>query len=210
MAMNLMLPFTALIDKCEFKQRSHIGTVASQCDEYGDIGWIILNILPIWIEVDGPLIPSNSKIIASNVFAGSHSLRQRVTLDHELMRAIDSVSHRPRARRRGGGALLRRGGGGGIGIGVSHLNSVTRVWWSNSWKWGEEFGIGIEKFLKIDGIWWRKIEGFEEKKMGTLKKTAQGCVFLGGFWKIYKISLRFFYYFFFLPSHRVKEVFRIL
>ena len=124
MAMNLMLPFTTLINKREFKQRPHIGTVASQCNKYGDIGGIILNILPIRIEVDGPLKPSDGKFIASNVLAWSHSLGQRVALDHELMRAIDSMSHRPRARRRGGGALLRRGVSGGIGIGVGHLNSV--------------------------------------------------------------------------------------
>lgn len=125
--MNLMLPFTALIDKREFKQRPDVGAVASQCDEDGNVGRIILNILPVGIEVNSPLIPSDGEIIAGNVLAGSHSLRQRVPLDHELVRAIDSVSHRPRAGRRGGGALLRRGGGGGIGIGVGHLNYKTVI-----------------------------------------------------------------------------------
>ncbi|KAF1889609.1 hypothetical protein Lal_00024936 [Lupinus albus] len=85
MAMNLMLPLTTLINKSELKQRSHISAVAGESDEDGDISGVILWILSIWIEVNRPMVPSDGEQIAGNVLSHSHSLRQRVTLDHELV-----------------------------------------------------------------------------------------------------------------------------
>lgn len=100
MAMNFMLPLSTLINKREFKKRSYIGSFTSQRDENGNIIGSILRILAVRIEVDRPLIPSDGEHIARNVFSHSHSLRKRIALDQELVRAVQCLRNRPRNRRR--------------------------------------------------------------------------------------------------------------
>lgn len=96
MAMNFMFPLSTLINKREFKKRSYIGSFTSQRDENGNISRTIFRILAVRIEVDRPLITSDGEHVARNVFSHSHSLRKRVALDQELVRAVKCLRNRPR------------------------------------------------------------------------------------------------------------------
>lgn len=99
MAMHLMLPFAALIDKGQLEQRPDIRTFAGERDEDGDVSRVILWVFAVRVEVYGPLKPTHCEIIARNVLSNPHALSQRKTLDHELVRAVHRLRYRPRASR---------------------------------------------------------------------------------------------------------------
>lgn len=72
MAMNLMLPFTALIQKRKSKQCSDIGTFASQSNENGDVSRIIFGVFTVRVKVNGPLVAAHREIVAGNVLPYAH------------------------------------------------------------------------------------------------------------------------------------------
>lgn len=109
-AMNLVLLLTALIDKRELEERSDVGALAGERDEDRNVSGIVLRVLPVGVEVNRPLVTSDGENVARNVLPHSHALRQRVSLDHELVRAVHRLRHRSRARRREQWSLVRRHG----------------------------------------------------------------------------------------------------
>lgn len=96
MAMNLMFALAALIHESQFEESSNIGTLAGECNKNGDISGMILGILSVGVEVNRPLVASDGEILAGNVFADAHAFGQGVTLDDELVGAIDGLGHGPR------------------------------------------------------------------------------------------------------------------
>ena len=70
-AMNLVLPISALVHQSEFKQRSHIRTFAGKRNENGYIGRIVLRILAIGVEVYSPLVAADREILTGYVLANA-------------------------------------------------------------------------------------------------------------------------------------------
>lgn len=68
MTMNLMLPFPTLIQQRQLEQRPHIGPIASQRNKNRDVRRVILWILAVGVEVDGPLVPADGERVARDVF----------------------------------------------------------------------------------------------------------------------------------------------
>lgn len=100
MAMNLMLSLAALVDEGELEEGSNVGTVASEGDEGRNIGGVVVGILAVGVEVDGPLVPTHGEALADDVLSHAHAFGQRVSPDLEPVGAVDGLRHRSRARRR--------------------------------------------------------------------------------------------------------------
>ncbi|RDX62637.1 hypothetical protein CR513_59005, partial [Mucuna pruriens] len=106
--MNLVLAVTTLVEQGEFEERANIGALGSECDEDGDISGVIFGVLAVGVKVYGPLVTSHRESLAGYVFSDADSLRQRVTLDNELVRTVHRLRHRPRTRPRRQDAPTRR------------------------------------------------------------------------------------------------------
>lgn len=100
MTMNLMLPFPTLIQQRQLEQRPNIGPIASQRDEDGDVGGVILGVLAVGVEVDSPLVPADGESIAGDVFPDPDSFGERVAFDREAVGSVYGLRHRERGRRR--------------------------------------------------------------------------------------------------------------
>ncbi|CAH2055181.1 unnamed protein product, partial [Thlaspi arvense] len=87
-AMDLVLPFPALIKQGELEESPNIGAVASQGNEDGDVGGAILRVLAVGIEIDSPLVTADGESVAGDVFPDPDSFRQRVPLDCEAVRSV--------------------------------------------------------------------------------------------------------------------------
>ncbi|KAJ0866625.1 hypothetical protein HanRHA438_Chr12g0553951 [Helianthus annuus] len=64
MTMNLMLPFSTLIKQSQLKQGPNIRPFTRKRYKHRYVGRIILQILPIWVKVYRPIIPTNRERIA--------------------------------------------------------------------------------------------------------------------------------------------------
>ena len=109
-AVHLVLLLPALVHQRELEQRAHVRALAGERDEHRHVGGVVLWIFAVGVEVDGPLVASDGEVVARDVLPDAHALGQRVALDHELVRPVHRLRHRPRARRRHQRALLRRHG----------------------------------------------------------------------------------------------------
>ncbi|KAL6992950.1 hypothetical protein U1Q18_011065, partial [Sarracenia purpurea var. burkii] len=88
MAVDLVIPLAALVDERQFEQCADVGALAGQCDEDGDVHGVVLGVLAVGVEVDGPLVATDGESVAGDVLPHSHAFGQRVTSDHELVRAV--------------------------------------------------------------------------------------------------------------------------
>ena len=73
MTMNLMLAFATLIQQSELKQSPNIGALTGQRDENGDVNRAILYILPVGVEIDGPVVTADGEDVTADVLAGAHA-----------------------------------------------------------------------------------------------------------------------------------------
>jgi hypothetical protein len=95
-----VLALVALVEERELEERAHVGALGGERDEDGDVGGVVLGVLPVGVEVDRPLVPAHGEGLAGDVLPHAHALGERVALDHEPVRAVHRLRHRPRARRR--------------------------------------------------------------------------------------------------------------
>lgn len=86
-----MIPFSTLIEKCQFKKSPNIGAIADQRYENRDIRGVVLHTLTIGIEIDSPFVPTNKKRIGCNVFPNSHTFIEGVPIDLKIMRNINGL-----------------------------------------------------------------------------------------------------------------------
>jgi len=107
MAMHLVPLLATLIQKGQLEKCPNVGAVAGQSDEERHIGGIVLHALPIWVEINRPIVPSNGKLLGGHVLANPDPLGERVPRDLELVRAPHGLRHRHGRR---GGGRRRRGG----------------------------------------------------------------------------------------------------
>ena len=77
-AMNLVLGRASLVEEGKFKESTDVGAFTGESDEDRDIGGVVFGVLPIRVEIDGPLVTSNREILARYVLSNSDPLRQRV------------------------------------------------------------------------------------------------------------------------------------
>ena len=75
MAMNLVIPLAALINKRELEKRPDFTSLASQRDEDGDVSGVILRILAVREEEDLPLVSPDGEVIARYVLPDAHPFR---------------------------------------------------------------------------------------------------------------------------------------
>ena len=65
--MNLVLLLAALVDERELEEGTHVGALAGEGDEDGDVCGVVLGVLAVGVEVDGPLVPAYREGIARDV-----------------------------------------------------------------------------------------------------------------------------------------------
>jgi hypothetical protein len=97
---DLVLALAALVEERELEERADVGALGGESNEDGDVGGVVLGVLPVGVEIDRPLVPADGEGLAGDVLADAHSLGQRVALDDETVGAIHRLSHRARSRRR--------------------------------------------------------------------------------------------------------------
>lgn len=73
MTMNFMFAFTTLINQGELEKGTNIGAFASKSDENRDIRGMVFRVFAIWVEINCPLITTNSESLASYVFPYTNS-----------------------------------------------------------------------------------------------------------------------------------------
>lgn len=107
MAVHFVPLLPALIQQRQLEERPHVGSLAGQGNEEGHVRRIVLDALPVRVEIDRPLVPADGERVGGLVLADPDPLGQRVPVDLEVMGAIDGVGDR---RRGGGDGGERRGG----------------------------------------------------------------------------------------------------
>lgn len=95
MAMNLVLAGATLVEESELEEGTHVGALAGKGDEYGDIGGVVLGVLAVRVEVNGPLVPSHREIVAGDVLTHANSFGQRVPSDGEVVGPIHGLGNGP-------------------------------------------------------------------------------------------------------------------
>lgn len=89
-----------LVEEGELEECAHVGAVGSEGDEDGDVGTVVLGVLTVGIEVDGPVIASDGEDVAGEVVAGAHALGEGEALDGVLVGAPHGLRDGPRPGRR--------------------------------------------------------------------------------------------------------------
>ena len=107
MGMNLMPLFPTLIQKRQFKKRSHISAFARQSYKKRNVRSIVLQTLTVRVKIDRPRVPADDESIGRHVLSDPHAFRERVPRDLELVGPIHRLGHRGR-RRRGRSRARRR------------------------------------------------------------------------------------------------------
>ena len=105
MAMHLVPLLPTLIQKGQLEKCPNVGAFAGQRDEERHVGRIVLHALPIRVEINRPIVPSDRKHVGGHVLPNPDPLRERVPRNLELVRPPHRLRHRHRRR----GAGRRRG-----------------------------------------------------------------------------------------------------
>jgi hypothetical protein len=114
---DLVLALAALVEQRELEEGADVGALGGEGDEDGDVGGVVLGVLPVGVEVDRPLVAADGEGLAGDVLPDAHPLGERVALDHEAVGAVHRLRHGAGAGRRrrhvprlGGGGANPRGG----------------------------------------------------------------------------------------------------
>lgn len=93
-----MLPLPALIDQRQLEQGPHVRPFACKRNENRHVYRVVLGILPVRVEVNRPIEPSNGEHVAGNVLPRPHPLCERIPPDREPVRPIRGLDQRSRGR----------------------------------------------------------------------------------------------------------------
>jgi hypothetical protein len=91
---DLVLGLAALVEERELEERADVGALGGERDEDGDVGGVVLGVLPVGVEVDGPLVPADGEGLAGDVPADAHPLGEGVALDDEAVGTVHRLRHR--------------------------------------------------------------------------------------------------------------------
>lgn len=120
MAVNLVPLLAALVHQRQLKERPHAGALAGQGDEQGDINRVVLGVLPVGVEIDGPRVAPDLESVRRNVLADAEALGHGIPRDFELVGTVHSLRQERRSRLAG---ILRRRRRGRVGTGRSKARS---------------------------------------------------------------------------------------
>ena len=97
-----MPPFPTLIQKLQFKKRSHISAFAHQNYKQRSIRSIVLHFLAIRVKIDCPRVIAGGESIRRHVVSDPYTfqIQERVPCDVEQVGPIHRLGHRRRCRRR--------------------------------------------------------------------------------------------------------------
>lgn len=85
-----------LVEEGELEESPDVGAFAGEGDEDGDIGGVVLGILAVWVEVDGPVVASDREALAGDVLPDAHPFRKRVSSYRQAVRSVHRLRHRLR------------------------------------------------------------------------------------------------------------------
>lgn len=87
-----------LVEEGELKEGTDVGAVAGEGDEDGDIGGVVLGVLAVGVEVDGPVVAADGEGVAGDVLAHAHPLGKRVPSYRHAVRPVHRLRHPLRPR----------------------------------------------------------------------------------------------------------------
>ena len=97
---NLMPLFPTLIQKLQFKKRSHISAFARQTYKQRNICNIVLHIRAVRVKINCPRVPAGGESIGRHAISDPNTFQERVPWDVEQVGPIHRLGHRRRCRRR--------------------------------------------------------------------------------------------------------------
>jgi len=100
MGVDLVAGAARLVEEGELEEGADVGAVGGERDEDGDVVGVVLGVLAVRVEVDGPVVSSDGEDVACEVAAGAHALGEGEAPDGELVRAPHRLGDgaRPRGR----------------------------------------------------------------------------------------------------------------
>lgn len=96
-----MAAAAGLVEEGEVEEGSDVDAVGGEGDEDGDVAGVVLDVLAVGVEVDGPVVSSDGEDVAGEVAAGAHALGEGEAPDGELVGPLHGLGDvaRPRWRR---------------------------------------------------------------------------------------------------------------
>lgn len=77
------------IEERKLEEGADVGAIAGEGYEEGDVGGAVLRILAVGVEIHGPVVATDGEDVGGDVLSDADALSQRVTVDGELVGAID-------------------------------------------------------------------------------------------------------------------------
>lgn len=99
---NLVAAAAGLVEEGELEEGSDVDAVGSEGNENGDVVGVVLGVLAVGVEVDGPVVSSDGEDVAGEVAAGAHALGEGVAPYGELVGPPNGLGYRARPRWRRG------------------------------------------------------------------------------------------------------------
>jgi hypothetical protein len=97
---DLVAAAAGLVEEGELEEGADVGAVGGEGDEDGDVVGVVLGVLAVGVEVDGPVVAAHREGVAAHVPPGPYALRHREPLHRVLVRPPHRLRHRPGPRRR--------------------------------------------------------------------------------------------------------------
>lgn len=99
MGVNLVACAAGLVEEGELEEGAYVGALGGEGDEDGDVAGVVLVVLPVGVDVDGPVVAADGEGVAGEVPAGADALGEGEALEGVLVRAPHGLGDRPRPRR---------------------------------------------------------------------------------------------------------------
>lgn len=99
MGVDLVAGAAGLVEEGKLEEGADVGTLGGEGDKHGDVAGVVLVVLPVRVEVDGPVVAADGEGVTGEVPAGADALGEGETLDRVLVRSPHGLCDRPRPRR---------------------------------------------------------------------------------------------------------------
>lgn len=99
MGVDLVACAAGLVEEGELEEGADVGALGGEGDEDGDVAGVVLGVLAVGVEVDGPVVAADGEGVAGEVAAGTDALGEGEALDGVLVRPPHRLADRARPRR---------------------------------------------------------------------------------------------------------------